>query len=376
MGRVLDRDAASGRSGGLTLRIGLVLAAIIVGALVPVGVSALVGARDPLPPSCHSGPPSAAPKPAELLFADQSALSLVEGDLAQPRKLVDYSPAGGASASPGATLSPGASPAAPAPASPPAAPASAAPASPSVPTASGSSGASPSAGAEVPAAQFTAATISADHKLVAFLVVDPPGAPGLVSLRLVDLSQPPPYAPAEAWNGPKVPGGGRSEIVMLPNGAILFRVPQRFDAPERSTRLVGVTLAGAPPKVVQLSPEEQFTASLHATWPETKDYQLPDQRPGIQDRVLGPGDRVAGRLDRRFTSPLADRMVHQVVAGKIGQDSTRVLCGALDDLLPAAISPDGKTVALTDGTNSHALDMGGGHSTVFLLRGRVLDWRA
>jgi hypothetical protein len=128
--------------------------------------------------------------------------------------------------------------------------------------------------------------------------------------------------------------------------------------------------------VVQLSPEQQFDASAHATWPETRDYPLPDDRPRLPDRVLGPGDRVAGRLDRRFKSPITDRTVHQVVAGRLGQDGTSVLCGVLDDLAPAAYSPDGKSLALTDGTNSSVLDAGGGHSTVFLLRGRVLDWRA
>jgi hypothetical protein len=106
------------------------------------------------------------------------------------------------------------------------------------------------------------------------------------------------------------------------------------------------------------------------------DYPLPDPQPQLQDRVFGPGDLVAGRLDKRFRSPLADRDVHQVTTGHLGNSSPRVLCGVLDGLTPAAFSPDGKTLAVTDGSNSHLLDAGGGHATVFLARGRTLDWRA
>ena len=131
--------------------------------------------------------------------------------------------------------------------------------------------------------------------------------------------------------------------------------------------------AGA--RLAQSAPEQQFRESLHATWSETKDYQLPNDLPALQDRVLGPGDLVAGRLDRQFKSPLVDRTVHQIVTGRLGQPATSTLCAVLDQLAPAAFSPDGRSLALEDGTTSYLLDSSGGHAAVFLLRGRVLDWR-
>ena len=136
-----------------------------------------------------------------------------------------------------------------------------------------------------------------------------------------------------------------------------------------------MVVPSANPKLAQSAPEQQFRASLHATWPETMDYQLPDERPQLQDRVLGPGAVVAGRLDRQFKSPLVDRTVHEIVTGRLGQPATTTLCAVLDQLRPAAFSPDGNTLALEDGTTSYLLDPSGGHATVFLLHGRVLDWR-
>jgi hypothetical protein len=64
-----------------------------------------------------------------------------------------------------------------------------------------------------------------------------------------------------------------------------------------------------------------------------------------------------------------------VVTGRLGQGGTTTVCGVTDDLAPAALSPDGKALALSGGGSSYVLDPSGGHATVFLLHGRVLDWR-
>jgi hypothetical protein len=168
---------------------------------------------------------------------------------------------------------------------------------------------------------------------------------------------------------------GRAEITFLPQGRILFFVPQRYDPPETSTRLAGVISAPPTARVVQTAPEGLFQAQLHSNWPETRDYQLPAREPRLESRVIGPGERVAGRLDRDFSTPLVNRAVHQVVTGKLGQPATTVVCGTVDDLAPVAYSPDGRTLALADGTSSYLLDPSGGHAVVLLLKGRLLDWR-
>jgi hypothetical protein len=351
---------------------------MLLGSLVPVGVSAFLASRDPTPPSCHVGTPTSRATPGVIVFSDQLALSLVEGDAAHTRKVIDYAP-GSAGAAAARSPLPTASPAAPAPPASPAAP----PASPAVsppapaappPSPSPSPAATPSP-APAPAPQFLAAALGSDSKTLVFVVSDPPGAPGIVSVRVISPAAPVAPVAVEVWNGPKATAPGRAELRLLPNGDFVFFVPQRFDAPEKSTRLVGVVVPGASPKVPQLAPEEQFMASLHAMWPETKDYLLPDDKPQLQDRVLGPGDLVAGRVDRQFSSPLGGRTIHQVATGHVGESNTTVLCGLVDDLSPAAFSPDGKTLAVIDGANSDLLDAGGGHAGVFLVRGRVLDWR-
>jgi hypothetical protein len=132
---------------------------------------------------------------------------------------------------------------------------------------------------------------------------------------------------------------------------------------------------GSSPKLAQSGPERQFESSLHASWPETQDYQLPDDKPRLDGRVLAPGGGVAGRRDQRFRSPLADRTVHQVMTGHLGQSGTTTVCGVSDDQAPAALSPNGKILALSDDSSSYLLDPSGGHGAVFLLHGRVLDWR-
>ena len=207
------------------------------------------------------------------------------------------------------------------------------------------------------------------------MVSDPPDSPGKLSVRVIDPTLPAPIAADEAWSGPKAGASGRSEIRFLANGDILFFVPQHFDPPVKATRLAGVIVPSAPNKLAQSAPEDLFVTSLHSSWPETVAYKLPDDRPQLQDRVLGPGDQVAGRLDHRFHSPLVDRTVHEVATGRLGQSGTTAVCAALDDLTPTAFSPDGRTLAVADSSSSYLLDPAGGHGVVFLLRGRVLDWR-
>jgi hypothetical protein len=338
-----------------TNRIGLVLVAIVAGSLVPVGAAAYLATRDPLPSSCRSGQPTASTKAGTMVLADGPSLSLVQGDTANPTKVIDYA---AANASTLAAKSPAPSPS----------PAAAPPPSPSPSP-------SPSATSRGVAAQFLAAAISSDHRTLATVVSDPPDSPGKLSVRVIDPTLPPPTAPHEAWSGPKAGASGRSEIRFLPNGDILFFVPQRFDPPEKATRLVGVIALSTTPKLAQSAPEDLFVTSLHSAWPETADYKLPDDRPQLQDRVLGPGDQVAGRLDHRFRSPLVDRTVHEVTTGHLGQGGTKAVCAVLDDLTPTAFSPDGRTLAVADGSSSYLLDPAGGHGVVFLLRGRVLDWR-
>lgn len=337
MSTVLDRDAATAGGGRLTNRVGLFLIAMILGALVPVGVVMLVGSRDPAPPSCRSGKATAPATEGTIIYADQATLSLVEGDLNHSRSLVDYRPR------PAPTPSPG----------------QAAP--------------SPSAPGQ-PQPRFLAATISSDHHTLAFMVADPPDAPGKLSLRVMDPLEPIANA-NEVWAGPNNATSGRTEITFLPQGRILFFVPQRFDPPETSARLVGVISGPPGSKVVQSGPEAQFQAQLHTNWPETRDYQLPPRDPRVDSRVIGPGDRVAGRVNRDFPTPLVSRTVHQVVTGKLGQPASTVVCGTVDDLTPVAFSPDGRTLALADATESYLLDPSGGHAAVLLLKGRLLDWR-
>jgi hypothetical protein len=223
--------------------------------------------------------------------------------------------------------------------------------------------------------EILAAAISSDHHAVVFIVSDAPDAKRRYSLRLLDPLETPAMTPSEAWSGDRVGDPRNTRITVLPQGGMLFQVPAHLDPPETSDRLVGVISPKANPKLVQYTPENAFLGRAHSTWPETKDYKLPKYEPHLDDRIEGPDNVVAGRRDRELHTPLTTRLVHQVMTGRQGDSSLTAVCAARDDLAPAAFSPDGRTLALSGGGSSYLLDLSGGHAVVFLLYGRVLDWR-
>ena len=354
---VLDREATRPGAGRVLNRVGVVLVALIAGALLPAAVIYTVGSRDTLPVSCRVGKPTPPSFDGTLVYARHSELWLAERDVNRSRKLVDLNPA-------------------PPPSPTPSAGASAAPGtpSPSISAATGAPGASPSPSPAAPVTEIVAAAISPDHHAVAFMVADPPGAPGTYSMRLVDPLNP--GTPAgEAWKGPMVANGASVEVVALPEGRFLFKVPGKFDPPETSTRGVGVINPAAPDKLTQQATEGQFLSRFHSDWPETRGYRVPSQAPQLDDRVDGAGDVTAGRSTRQVATPLVRRTLQQLVLGKQGQADTRVLCGGADQFVPAAFSPDSHTLALTLGGSAYLLDVGGDHGATELFSGRVLDWR-
>lgn len=364
---MLERGSASAGGGRLTSRIGLFLIAIILGALFPIAVVAVVAWRDPLPGSCRSGQATIPAIEGTILYTDQAALWIIEGDLNHPRKLVDYGPPTPASPSPGASVAPSGS----------TAPAPSATATPPAPAASGSAPAASPASSPTPAGPLPvimAAAISSDHHSVAFIVADPPGGAGKIHVRVLDPLQATPGV-NDVWTNDYPSRSGRSEIAFLDPSHLLFRIPWRFDTTTDIPRLVGVLTIGGSSPLVENAPEDKFNSDLHASWPETKSYRLPSDQPRVDARVIGPGDVVGGVLSHEVKTPFVDRTIQQVVTGQLAQSSTNPVCAAFDGIEPVAFSPDAKTMALSGAGSSYLLDLSGGHAAVFLLRGQLLDWR-
>src|SRR5438445_6483102 len=72
-------------------RAGLLLLALIAGALLNWGVVAgVLGARDRLPPACEGGPASPVPAGDNLVYAQDAALLFSRGNLARTRMVADY----------------------------------------------------------------------------------------------------------------------------------------------------------------------------------------------------------------------------------------------------------------------------------------------
>jgi hypothetical protein len=219
--------------------------------------------------------------------------------------------------------------------------------------------------------------ISGDRRLLAFLVSDPPGAPGKISLRLISPLDPPGTPAVEAWNGPWLGGTrDRADVTLLPDGHILFLVPAHFDPPDKSTRVVGVAEAGGQPRLLESASERDFIQKTRAAWTETKSYQPPPAEPKLEGRVIGPNGTAAGILARELRTPLLRRTLHQVAVGRADRPDTRVVCASAETLAPAALSPDGVTLAVFFAGKSELLDLGDSRSLAPFVSGRVLDWRA
>lgn len=353
----------SGFSGkGVNSQVGLIVLALLAGLLVPLGAVAYLAGRDELPRSCRSGVATSTQTEGAIAWSTGPVLWFADGDLKRTRRLVDYTPPAAPRASPTSSAS-----GSPAPAATP---------SPSIGV---SPGGSPSPAASAPPLAFSpavqAAAISGDRRLVAFLVSDPLGAPGTVSLRMISPLDPPGTAAVEAWSGPWL-RRGRAEVTLLPDGHILFFVPAHFEPPDPSTRLVGVAENGSKPRLLEWTSEQDFIKSTRAAWVETKSYQLPPTEPKLEGRVIAPNGTAAGILTRELRTPLLRRTLHQVAVGRAGHPDTRVVCASAELLAPAALSPDGLTLAVVVAGKTELLDLGGGRSVAPFVSGRVLDWRA
>jgi hypothetical protein len=355
---------------GVNSEVGLIVLALLAGLLVPLITVIYVASRDQLPRSCRAGVSTSTQTDGAITWSSGSVLWFADGDLSRARRLVDYSPvrqalrrgpipsgspSSSSAPSPSAAVSPSA---APSPGGSPAPSASPAPPAPRLPA-------------------FEAAAISVDRRLVAFLVSNPPGQPGMVSLRLISPLDPPGTAAAEAWSGPWLGGTReRTEVTLLPEGHVLFLIPGRFDPPETSTRLVGVAASGSKPQLVESASERDFIRAAHLAWAETKSYRLAPAEPKLEGRVMAPNGTAAGVLTRWLRTPLARRSLHQVAVGQAGHSGTHVVCATAEPLAPAALSPDGLTLAVVTGGSTELLDLGDGRSLAPFVRGRVLDWRA
>jgi hypothetical protein len=343
---------------GVNSQVGLVLLALLIGLLVPISAVVYLAGHDALPRSCRSGVATSTQTEGAIAWSSGPALWFADGDLKRARRLVDYAPA----KAPRVDALPSAS-------------ASAAPAT----TPSASIGASPGTSPALPAASPTleAAAIAGDRRLIAFLVSNPPGAPGMVSLRLISPLDPQGTAAVEAWVGPWLPSTrGRAEVTLLPDGHVLFQVPARFDPPDTSTRVVGVIENGSTPRLLEWASERNFLQTTHSTWAETKGYQLPPAEPRLEGRVLAPNGAAAGIRTRDLRTPLVRRTLHEVAVGRAGRPDTGIVCASGEPLTPASLSPDGLTLALVVAGKSELLDLGGGRSLAPFVDGRVLDWRA
>ncbi|MEA2647090.1 MAG: hypothetical protein QOE92_2173, partial [Chloroflexota bacterium] len=115
---VLDQEASRPGAGRVVNRVGVVLVALIAGALLPATLIYAAGARDPLPPSCRAGQPTGTTFDGTIVYTRPGELWLAERDVGRSRKLVDLNPAPPPSPSPapGTEGLPAASPASTSPA--------------------------------------------------------------------------------------------------------------------------------------------------------------------------------------------------------------------------------------------------------------------
>ncbi|MDQ6746559.1 MAG: hypothetical protein M3010_00420 [Candidatus Dormibacteraeota bacterium] len=406
---MLRGGEGAGRGPRLDHLGGLVLA-MIAGVMVPAAAVLLLSAADPVPRSCDSGQASGTSVEGALLYSSGADLWYSEGLPGRPRKLVDYAPprrltaaAPSPSSTAGATRSPSPSP------------------SPS-PSRQASPQPTPSS---LHPPRVLAADISADRKLVAFLVLDPPFRPGSLSLLLMSPLDPPGTAPSEAWHSTSpAPVPGRAGMVrVLESGKVLFfapleaaAVPSPSPHPSRppatpspsaspskpaagsgspsgspvphasaqpsaspsSSPGVAVVVIGPSPKptILDEGPRSYFVTDGHSLWADARGYHLPPLQPELSSRVDGATSRVAGVRDRSVASPLAHRRLTEIVAGVAGESATHALCAAGAGVVPVAFSPDESRLALADNGATMVLDLSSGHATSRLLTGLLLAWRA
>ena len=365
---------------------GLVLA-LIVGALVPPLVVSLLASRDPLPRNCSTGPVSSTRLDGAILRSTGADLWYSEGYPGQPRKLVDFAPAP-------SRLTPAASPSASSVASP--TPVSASP-SPGV--------------VAPPTPRVVAADISADRRLVALLVVDPPDRPGFISLRLLSPLDQPAKAPVEAWytqpyrqseQAPAVRVLDNNKVLLVagvPRSALTPPSPAVSPAPSASPSpgtpasaspsgspspspsasagaAVVVVVDPATAKFVDVAPLDYFLAVAHSGWPDTRGYRVPQAIPTLPNRVDGPTSRVAGTAERDVDTPLAHRHLTEIVVGAAGHRQASVVCAADPGTVPSAFSPDEAGLAIQKGGETWYLDLSGTHAPSRLVDGKILSWRA
>lgn len=356
--RVLSESSGRGASS----YVGLIVLALLAGLVVPLAVSAYVASREALPPSCHSGLATSTSLDGVVSWANGPTLWFADGDFGRSRRLVNYAPA---------PPKPQASPS-PSPSSSPAAE----PSPPTSPTGSPSAGPSASPSPAIPATTIEAAAITPDHALVAFLVANPPDHPGIINLLISSPQSPPGTTPVLAYSNAWHPElRERTEVSILAQNRILFKIPAHYDPPETSRRVIGVVESGETPKVVEAATENDFLTTYHSQWPETKDYKLPPQLPALRDRVIGPDGTAAGHDDLVVRTPLLQRTLQAVRVGRAGSAATTVVCATSDTLNSVALSPDEHRLALAVGDSSYVLDLGGGRGLAFFCTGRVLDWR-
>ncbi len=333
--------------------------ALVAGLAFPVGLVAYLAARDPQPRSCGSGLTTAAHISGAVAWSTPGVLWLADGDISRSQRLADYAPARQPSASP--------SPSAAAPSFE---------ASPSPTTAVLTPGARPSPSPLTRAAAIEAAGISADHKLVAFLVSNVPDEPGKISLRYISTQDPPGTAPTEIYSTDWAGNSGLvSQVTILPDGHILFQAAHRFDPPETETVLVGVGETGATPRLAEQDTLRSFIHTSHAVWPEVKGYKLPPDQPSLQSRVIATNGRVAGLVVELVSTPLLNRSLSEIASGRAGSPETTIVCAAAGPVRTVAFAPDGHTVAVARGGATEVLNLDGNHSLAPLVRGTVLAWR-
>jgi hypothetical protein len=361
---VPGRETKGFGGGGVSSQVGLIVIALLVGLVAPLGVVAYLAAKDPVPRSCSTGGATSTHFEGAMTWSTPGVLWFADGDLSRARRLIDYAPVRSATpASPSPTASATLTPSVAATVSP-------------GPSAGPSPSASPTP-SPIPAPVFEAVAVSADRHIVAFLVSNPPDEPGMVSLRVISPLDPPGTTAQEPGSWPWVRDGGvRSVVSILPDGHVLFTVAHKWDPPETDPVLVGVAEAGSTLKVDETDPQHKFLQTDHAVWPELKDYKLPPALPKLESRVIAPGGRVAGSMTHFVKTLLVDRALHEIVDGHAGSPDTSVVCAGGDPLETVAFAPDGHTVAVVAGGNTELLDLDGGHALATLLRGRVLAWRA
>ena len=295
------------RGKGVNTQVGLILFALLAGLLVPLLAAVYLAGRDQLPRSCRSGVSTSTLTEGAVTWSSGAVLWFADGELRRARRLADYTPPGQPARN---------SPIPPARAVTPSSTGAASPVASPPPGASPAPVASPVPLAASPVVE--AAAISGDRRLVAFLVSNPPGAPGMVSLQLISPLDPPGTSAVEAWTGAWHAGmRDRAEVALLPDGHILFHVPARFNPPDSSTRLVGVAEAGGKPHLLESSSERDFLQTNRAAWPETKNFRPPPVEPKLESRVVAANGTAAGILTRELRTPLVRRTVHEVDAKSV-----------------------------------------------------------